>query len=484
MLRKLLGYAAVMFGASAFTSLLNFAVNTLGMVTRSKSAYGDYATYILIYSVTQGLFILGINQCIQKDAADDETERRRFAALAYRVFAALLLVCGAAAAFTGYFFAHHLALSFVGVPFVVLWWWGRYIARSALNAKREASMLMLASSATTLFQFLLLTFTPLEHALIYGDCLSLITAGVVTFFTLPGTQGVGLWALITTPIPRDFLARNWEFLKPNWWAGQIFAAGQSLTSAWTRTALGAQPMAALGATFQMWLFASKPIEYLTAATLPGLVSAKERRPELYRQLLRLCLLAFPMIGATVTSGISLLLVILGMGEKYAEVPSLMVVLALSLPIVVFQMVTNQLVVAEGRPKLSLYAHVVQIGINIAVVLPLTAYFGLFGALVASSLATAGNALALAVTMRKESGPEIRAGIRWTILSIIATSASLLPYLVARHHPLAWTSGFLVPPIYLAAALILRLAGRADVIRFLELVKLRRPVAVPAADKIS
>src|SRR5262245_7215871 len=92
MLRKLVGYAAYMFGASSLASLFTLGVTLLGMSTRPKEAFGDYALYILIYTTGQSLFVLGANASIQKFGAVNNENRIRFAKLSYLGFLILLAI--------------------------------------------------------------------------------------------------------------------------------------------------------------------------------------------------------------------------------------------------------------------------------------------------------------------------------------------------------------------------------------------------------
>src|SRR6185436_12578130 len=95
MLKKLVGYAAYMFGANMLTGFLTFGVGALGMVTRPKEAVGDYDLYMAVYQVGQGLFIYGANASIQRFSAGDDQNRLRFSALALWLFFGLLALTAA-----------------------------------------------------------------------------------------------------------------------------------------------------------------------------------------------------------------------------------------------------------------------------------------------------------------------------------------------------------------------------------------------------
>ena len=141
MFRRLLGYAAYMFMTGALTSLLSFAVDAFGMVTRPKESYGDYHIYVLILNIGVGLFISGPNGAIQKFGANNEAQRKALASLILKIFVVLLIVTSVIGLVVGIAYRWNIALSFFGVPWLVVFWMSRYIARSQLKAKYEGWLL-------------------------------------------------------------------------------------------------------------------------------------------------------------------------------------------------------------------------------------------------------------------------------------------------------------------------------------------------------
>ena len=223
-LKKLVGYAAYMFGANTFTALLNFSVSALGMVTRPKEAFGDYAIYMLVYEIGNGVFIFGANATIQKYAAGNQENRLRFTKMVFIGFMLLLLGFGAAAAVVSQLASLKYSLALLGLPFVITYWYGRYIVRSNLDAKREARLMMVASLSNTIGQFLFLTMTDFRDALIYGDFLALVTSGLMAIVILPGGVGASIKEIMKTKVPKEFLKEIFTFTIPLWLAGQVFLA--------------------------------------------------------------------------------------------------------------------------------------------------------------------------------------------------------------------------------------------------------------------
>ncbi len=473
MLKKLVGYTAVMFGASTVTGLLSFGVTALGLNLLSKETYGEYNAYVMVFSVGQGLFIYGVNQCIQREAATDDTNRLRFVKLAYLLFAALLALSLIIALPARYVYGAHFALGIVILPFTVAAWWCRYIVRSQLDAKREAFFNSLASLGTSLFQLGFLVFSSFPDSLIYGDFLALCLAALIPLSMLPSSQGVSFATVMRTPVPRDFLVRNLKFARANWLSGQVSVAANKLTEWISLNAFGHAGLGSVGAMNNIWGLALRPMDQLAQATLPGLVSAKERRAALHRDLMCLCLVVFPILGAGVAVGSPLLLQVMGIGEKYAELPSFLVCMATAVPVGVFQMIHNQLAVARGDSRFSLYGQIGQLvgaaGASLLLIGPLR----LLGLVVAGVVGTIANAGALFWCMRDDPEHDVKRAALWTALATVGVVASMVPFYLLRAHPLAWLTGLLVPFIHGAAVFAFGILRPADVRRVVDAIKARR-----------
>lgn len=474
LLKRLVGYAAYMFGANTLTGLLTFGVSALGMVTRSKEAFGDYALYMRIYEIGQGLFIFGANASIQRFAADDPSNRLRFSALALYLFLLLLLVMGFAGIGVGFAFGWSYALALFGLPWLVLYWWGRYILRSNLDARREARLMMVASLSNSVFQFLFLTFTDYRDALIYGDALALFASGAFALIFLSTGLNASIPAILRTPIDRTFLRQAGRFAAPLWWSGQIFSARHQIQSLATRAGMGAAPMGALQGAQTMWQFATRPLEYLAQAALPGLVTTKGERSTLYRDLLRMCLVAFTFIGLAVAAGMPLVFqmidkisVLFGrsgedlMVVKYAEVPSLLQLLALGMPVLAFESVTNQYGVAQGRPRTVLYANVATIVTVLGSLYPLAMLYGLWGVVLSGVLGVAASAATFATVLYHEFKGEIRAGIWWTCIATLCCFVALIPVRLCQAFSWNWVVSFPAVALYLGGMLTFRILHLED-----------------------
>jgi O-antigen/teichoic acid export membrane protein len=488
-LRKLVGYAAYMFGANTFTALLNFAVSALGMVTRPKSAFGDYATYMLVYEIGNGMLIYGGNATIQRYAASSDESRQRFAKLVFLLFFVLLGVSALLAGGVGLALGEaglHTALGLLGIPWIVTHWYGRYLVRSRLDARREARLMMTASLSNTIFQFVFLTATDWRDALIYGDFLALIAAGVAALVLVPRSLGCSLRTILGTPLSRPELREALAFAGPLWLAGQVFTAKVRMSAIFTSTLIGSRAMGALQAMQTLWQFAGKPIEYLGQAALPGLVAAREDRDTLYKELLRFSLVLLPLVAIAVAGGIPLLLQLIDLavatlkdapGEplsvKYAEVPLLIMLPALAMPLTTLEMVSNQYSVALGRPRTVFYAQLVNVLVMLAALGPLSDAFGLVGVVATGALGDLFNGLVFVVVLRAERAQVMRTALRWSLSALLFTALALAPILLTRDRSWGWAVAFPAAALYVAGMFAARVMVPDDLRRVARAVRERR-----------
>jgi len=458
-LRKLVGYAAIMFGANAVTGLLNFCVTVFGMLSRSKDTFGHYAWYMLVYGLGQGFLIYGVNASVQRYGADDEVGRLRFAKLALILFPAVALILGSAGVVMGLLWRWNVALGLIGTPWIAVWAWGRYILRARGDAAREALLMSIASLSNTIFQILFLSLSTFDDALIYGDFVALVASGSAGVYFIVRTSGVSFRELMAVKVPRQFAVDAFKFARPVWWAGQVSVVGTYAGGFVTRTQLGAAPLAALQAAQTFWQFAFKPIELISQAALPALVSAKDQREALYRDVLRLALISFPMIAIAVSAASPLILLVIDllspllgltgepMTQKYAEVPQLLLVLALSVPAIGFGAVTQQYALAVGRGRTHIVAQGAGAITTVVLVYPCVAAFGLVGVLVCGVISQLAINLCFPILLMKEHPEPMRQGTRWLAVAFITTVVVLVPSFLFQEHRLGWLNAIPALIIY-------------------------------------
>ena len=476
-----------MFGANAFTALITFAISAAGMVSRSKEAFGDYTLYMAIYSVGQGFFIFGINACIQQWCAAAPVNRLRFTKIAYQLFAALLVVTGGFGAALGLFVSWNYGLGLIAIPFMVISWWARYIFRSTLDARKEAVIMMTLSLSNSAGRFFFLTFTDLRDALIYGDFVSVVIGGMTALAFLPRGIDSSFREIFATKVPASLVRDVLKFARPLWIAGIVFLINGSLQTVWTRAALGAAPLGAYGAYQQMWQFVAKPIEFISQATLPGLVRAGERREELFRDILRVCLVSLPMIALGVSIGSPLVFHLIDfisglfgtssdLMSKYAEVPLLMLLAVLSIPPTTVEMVLNQHSIAERRQSNVLYAQLVNVLVVAAAIYPLAKAFGVYGIVMSAVVGEVGNMLVYTYLLRHSHPGPVRFALRNSALSFAC--ALPIAYLGYLFHdvPYSWALAFPAAALYVLGMFAVGLLLPSDVRRVIELVWRRQSLA--------
>lgn len=487
-LRKLVGYAAIMFGASTFFGLLSLAVSLLGMITRSKEAYGEYMTYVLVYSSAQGLFIFGANAAIQRYSAATPENRARFAGTALRIFALLLAVTSVLAFAAYQLFNLQIALGVVAIPWVVVWWWGRYLVRSTLDAKREAILAGVVSLSTTGLQLALLSLTGLEHALVYGDFGAIVIGGAVAIFMFRGATGQGLIQIWRSRFEAGIGKEAFRFAVPFWWAGQIGSMSQHVSGFLVRGKLGAQEMGTNGAVQTLWQFAFKPMELLGQATLPGLVGAKEGRKELLFDVLRLCLVLFPAIGLAVAGGMPLLFEALDIASsllgkanepfsvKYAAVMPLLTLLSIGVPLIAFGMVIAQYATAAGESRVPFWAQTATTVASLTALYPLTVAYGLTGTFIAGHLGAVAQVVTYVLLMRGRYTDEIATGVKWLAATLVSCTAAAGLIYWAQQFPWGWVAVVPALAIYGAGAFLVGLLRPSDFQRAWRAVMGRRSPA--------
>ncbi|CAN0539106.1 unnamed protein product, partial [Laminaria digitata] len=213
-------------------------------------------------------------------------------------------------------------------------------------------------------------------------------------------------------IPKSLLVEAFHFSVPLWFAGLVFTAKSRLQATWTRGRIGARAMGALGGLQLFGMLYEKPMEFLGQASLPGLVSAKEERDTLYRELLRFSIVALTAIAVTVSAGVPLAFQIIDEAQrlfgqtgelfrdKYAEVPILMLLSTLAIPFRAVEIVTNQYSVAVGKQRSVFYAQVVQLAVMALTLIPLAEAYGLIGVVLAGIIGELANALTFVVLLWK------------------------------------------------------------------------------------
>lgn len=472
MLKKLASYTAYMFAATSAIKLVTFGVNMLGAKIRTREDFGDYGTYVLIYGLILSAATMGVNQTIQKYAADDDDNRRRFTAIVYRIFVVLLVLGIAAAVPVGMFWKWSMSLAIIGAPWVVVSTLGRFLVRTKLDARVESKLVIVGSLTNSGFQFAFLVFTDYKDALIYGDFAALVVTGLVTMFVLPRITELKISQIFSMKIPRAFLKECGRFTLPVWGAGAVGTGGHYATGGYTRAALGTGPMGVFSLSETLWQFAFVPMDLVGQAALPGLVKETEDRPRLFRELVRLCLIAFPFIAICVAGGMPLLLQILNLEDKWYEVPNVLLMLVVSVPLRSFQIVANHYTIAEGHSRLAFFTAVVYV-VAIAIFLyPLTSAYGLYGVVAADILASGCNAVSFAVFMWKGYRNDMKTGMIWSFLALGACLTSLVPLYVYKDWEWRWTLALPCGLLYLGLLFVTRVAQRSDIARLVSALQER------------
>jgi O-antigen/teichoic acid export membrane protein len=433
---------------AAFT----FLVGMLGAKERSRESFGDYATYVLIYSIGMTFATAGVNQVVQKLGADDG-RRRAFASLAYRGLLALSALAAIAAPAVGLLFGWKLALGVVNIPLLTFWHWTRSIVRSRFEAKYEALLLVVASLSKSLTQLAFITMSDVDAALIYGDFLGTLGTAVFSFAFLPRALGLSLRSIAETRIERPLLVEMVAFGWPLWIAGEVYSVRSSIISAYTRGALGSVELAAYSMSEQVLRIAVKPSEFFGQAALPGLVRAEADRSAVYRRAAGFAVLVFPSLGVATAALSPVILEVFGVASKYPEVPSILFLMATMLPASAVETTLIQFTVAAGQSRAILFAHVLTLLAMGALLYPMGEAFGLIGVVAVASLAHLSYLVGLLIALAKSHRAEVNASLRVWLVAQAACVALVGGLYVLRDAPYAFL--FAVPAVvaYVAALVL-------------------------------
>ncbi|MBK8011458.1 MAG: lipopolysaccharide biosynthesis protein [Deltaproteobacteria bacterium] len=470
MLKRVAGNAAYMFVATSVVRVLSFAANMLAAKIRTKENFGDYNTYVMFYGLVHIFLTSGAAQTIQKFATTDDEARKHYGALAYRVFFALLVLCGLASLGVGFGWKWTMAMALWGAPWLVVTTLSRLIIRTRLDARREARIVVVGSLSTTVFQLGFLLLTDLPEALIYGDLIALVITGFVGLWMLPAAAGIEWTEALKRRVPHGFVRDSLRFMLPTWGSGLVGQGGAYIRMAYTRGVLGTVAMGVIGLLEYLWQFIQIPIEALSHQVLPGLVKETEDRPRLYRELTRLCLIAFPLIGVMVAGGVPLLFQLMSIDEKWAEIPTLFILGIQGIPVSCFLMTTGHYAIAEGKPSFPLYAGIAFVATISVFLYPLGHVLGLAGVVIAQNLALVALAIALAALMWRSCKPDMRSGLLWSFLSTLAIAASSAFLYAFSDWP--WRAVLVIPAagIYIALLFVFGVARRSDVTRLVKTAK--------------
>jgi O-antigen/teichoic acid export membrane protein len=453
-LRRILQYGSFILGANVLVALVTFAVGMLGARERSKEAFGDYATYVLIYSIGMTLVTSGANQTIQKYGADDG-DRARFASLAYRGLFLLLLLSLVGAPGVAFFAGGKLALGALAIPLMAFITWTRSIVRSRFDAKFEAWLVLVGSLSKSLTQLSFITMSDVDAALIYGDFLGIAFTALFCFWLLAHALELSILRAIRLEIGREFLRKIAGFGWPLWIAGEVYTVRGSILSSFTRVALGTRELAALTMMDNIQKIATKPSELFGQAALPGLVRAETDRAQLYRRALSLSLYLFPLLGIASAGASPLILELFDVAAKYPEVPSMMLVSTLVIPAAAVETTLLQYSVAEGKSRAIMAAQIFTLILLGALLYPFAGRWGVYGLVAAGAIGHATYCAALLFLLRESHPREARESFSLWLRASFACAAAVLVLHLFGDAPHAW---LLAIPTSVGYALALWLLG--------------------------
>ena len=347
------------------------------------------------------------------------------------------------------------ALGVFATPMVAFGLWTRYIARSSFSPKFEATLALATSLCKSILQFLFLTFTNFDAALIYGDFVGIALSFVVAAALLPKVVQSTLWKLLRTPLSLELLKRAGTFMVPLWFAGEVFTVRNTFVDYWTRALLGARAMGALGMSGQIWKVAWGPIDLFGHAVLPGLVKAEGGKIAVYDRAVKFSLAILPCFGIAAAAASPLILRVFELHEKFAEVPPLLWIATLTLPSTAAEVGLHQLSIAEGRNRPILIAQAFTLGVMFLVVYPLGTTFGLVGMAIVGLCGQVAQLGGLMLPLWFSHRTQILFTLRAYLRGMLGIAVAMTPVYLTRHWEYNWVSFAPALILYLGTIFLLK-----------------------------
>jgi O-antigen/teichoic acid export membrane protein len=147
--------------------------------------------------------------------------------------------------------------------------------------------------------------------------------------------------------------------------------------------------------------------------------------------------------------------------KYPEVHILLLIGGIAMPVHAVEIVAGQYAIAEGYKNAPLKVQFVSLVAIVAILFPLSAYFGLYGVLIAAGLGEAAKAFAYVAILWKPFRRNMKSTLVYTVWSSLCTFAGAFPVFYYRHWKYNWVIAFPAMIAFFVGMVIFRLAHRED-----------------------
>ncbi|MHB1587177.1 MAG: lipopolysaccharide biosynthesis protein [Acidiferrobacteraceae bacterium] len=464
-LREIYRYTGLLYGANIATSFITFLVTVL--ITRhiSRSEFGMYGlfqAYFLLFAYTAGL---GVSQTTVQFVAGRRLPLAQLHSLVGAALALISVSCIAGALLLLYLGNRLAGLALFGVPAYQLYEAALSYARGKVKRHREAGILILSSSLTSVFIVIMTLHYRDDRGPIYGQLCGLYTTAIL------------LLAGFFLGRPHRFAAVRLAAVKkfnriagPVYVSAALFAIAESFDRFVVHRYLGFSVVGEYVFALTFLNIVNKPISLLSRVLLSHFSMAEVpgdpgTEHAAFEDIIRLNLFLIPTFALVVSGALPSALGLF-LTRNYSLSFSLFAVISIIVVLKSVELVNSSLLIAKRTPMTNVYTQILTVVVYVPLALLLARKFGVFGVAGAVVLRWSVMSAAQVVQMRRLGMPT---GASLLARSLVAYAASLLLF---RSAP------WLMFPLYLGLGFALQLWTVKDVERVLAMARPPRLLGKP------
>ncbi len=372
-LKEILRYAGTLYGATVVASIITFGMTILlgrDLSRTDLGLYGLFQVYFLFgsYASSAGLPSATVKWVAGRSA--DDGEFLRFIVVRVCMISAALYAAAAIAFRLG---APILASALFALPAFHVFNITLSAARARLKRSAEATLLVMASLATSAWMFALLLFTHSQWAAIGGQVLGAYTTAVLVLIV------AARWRLPSMKRPGAWRSAFWRTARPVFLGSTVFAIGDLADRLIVRHMIGLKALGAYVMALMLFNVINKPVHMLSRVLLAHFSqSARTAQDARAIDIARFNILILPLMGLTAAAGLPWALSFV-LHRNYVDAFPVFAVMTSVIVIKAFELVHSNIAVAKDSAASNLRAQCGALIVYGAAVIPLVHWMGIIGA---------------------------------------------------------------------------------------------------------
>jgi len=377
MLSSFLKYSSSLLMSNVFFGLLSFLATMVSAKILTKSQFGEFNHYVLIYSSVSSLILSGSNSYLVYFININRSKNLELAKKIVMQFFFILLLLTIICVFSFWLNVSVFEkLSIIAIALNVLIVLSALIFRSGMNPVGEITVRSSVSLINTSFFLGFIFLYKNESVPVFADFLSLlIVAIILSFFFI---KSIKLKKIFFNPFGEEYSAL-WGSFRPLWLAGALFSLNTYFKSLFVDYYLGIDELAIMSFVMAVWMLVMRPIEMFQRSILPALTYHEANIDDEFL-IMRFSCFMFTLIGISVASIYTMFLSTFGYYE-YSVTLEYFCVLCFGLPVMSVEFILASLSVARGHHKVNRESMLWSVCIVIPVGLLLIYRFSLMGAFI-------------------------------------------------------------------------------------------------------